>query len=154
MGSFNLDCCIHAANIILRLFAVAPSTIAMPCFLFPTPLWAAFAGSVLLPGINPYPSWRLCRERRPVKLRPGRRTCGGLSFGSAASGVLRVLSIGPTAELGERLIECGKAVDSISLIVHGQEQMMMAGRLLGDREPAEIVGTRCSWPAPRQKWMP
>ena len=67
MGSFNLDYCIHAANILLlaaysvrdilwlRLFAVASSMIAIPYFLFqPTPLWAAFGWSVLFTGINLY----------------------------------------------------------------------------------------------------
>jgi hypothetical protein len=53
MGSFNIDYCIHAANILLlaaysvrdilwlRLFAVASSLIAIPYFIFqPIPLWA------------------------------------------------------------------------------------------------------------------
>ena len=57
MGSFNLDYCIHTANIPLlaaysvrdilwlRLFALASSTIAMPYFLFqPTPLGRPSAG--------------------------------------------------------------------------------------------------------------
>jgi len=65
MGSFNIDHCIHAANILLlaaysvrdilwlRLFAVASSLIANTYFIFqPTPLWAPFSWSVLFTGIN------------------------------------------------------------------------------------------------------
>lgn len=56
MGSFDIDYCIHAANILLlaaysvrdilwlRLFAVASSLIAVPYFIFqPALLWAAFS---------------------------------------------------------------------------------------------------------------
>jgi hypothetical protein len=157
MGSFNLDYCIHAANIALlaaysvrdilwlRLFAVASSMIAMPYFLFqPTPLWAAFGWSVLFTGINLYQSWRLFRERRPVKLTPEEEEVRRLVFRDLAPReVLRVLSIGSwtTAEFGERLIERGKSVDSISLIVRGNVQMTQEGRALGEMGAGEIVGS-------------
>jgi hypothetical protein len=71
MGWFNIDYCIHAANILLlaaysvrdilwlRLFAVASSLIAIPYFLFqPAPLWAAFGWSVLFSGLNIFQAWR------------------------------------------------------------------------------------------------
>ena len=135
MGWFNLDYCIHAANIMLlaaysvrdilwlRLFAVASSLIAMPYFLFqPTPLWAAFGWSVLFTGINLFQSWRLFRERRPVQLTPEEDEVRRLVFGDLPSReVLRVVSIGSwtMSEVGQRLIEHGKPVDSISLIVRG-----------------------------------
>jgi CRP-like cAMP-binding protein len=157
MGSFNLDYCIHAANISLlaaysvrdilwlRLFAVASSMIAMPYFLFqPTPLWAAFGWSVLFTGINLYQSRRLFRERRPVKLTPEEEEVRRLVFRDLAPReVLRVLSIGSwtTAELGERLIERGKSVDSISLIVRGNVQITQEGLALGEMGPGEIVGS-------------
>jgi CRP-like cAMP-binding protein len=157
MGSFNLDYCIHAANILLlaaysvrdilwlRLFAVASSIIAIPYFLFqPTPLWAAFGWSVLFTGINLYQSWRLFRERRPVALTPEEDEVRRLVFGDLPPReVLRVISIGSwtTAGLGERLIERGKSVDSISLIVRGRVQVTLEGRVLGEMGPGEIVGS-------------
>ena len=157
MGSFDLDYCIHAANILLlaaysvrdilwlRLFAVASSTIAMPYFLFqPKPLWAAFCWSVLFTGINLYQTWRLFRERRPVELTPEEEEVRRLVFGNLPPReVLRVLSIGSwtTQGQGERLIECGKSVKSISLIVHGRVQVTLEGRVLGEMGPGEIVGS-------------
>jgi len=157
MGSFNLDYCIHAANILLlaaysvrdilwlRLFAVASSTIAMPYFLFqPTPLWAAFGWSVLFTGINLYQSWRLFRERRPVQLTREEEEVRRLVFKDLPPReVLRVLSIGSwtDAETGERLIERGKSVDSLTLVVRGHVQVTREGRVIGKMGPGEIVGS-------------
>jgi len=157
MGSFNLDYCIHAANILLlaaysvrdilwlRLFAVASSLIAIPYFLFqPTPLWAAFGWSVLFTGINVFQSWRLFLERRPVRLTPEEEEVRRLAFGDLPPReVLRVLSIGSwtTAGLGERLIEQGKSVQSISLIVRGKVQVTKEGRVLSELGAGEIVGS-------------
>jgi CRP-like cAMP-binding protein len=157
MGSFNLDYCIHAANILLlaaysvrdilwlRLFAVASSLIAIPYFLFqPTPLWAAFGWSVLFTGINLFQSWRLFLERRPVRLTLEEEEVRRLAFGNLPPReVLRVLSIGSwmTPGLGERLIERGKSVESISLIVRGKVQVAKEGRVLGELGAGEIVGS-------------
>ena len=157
MGSFNLDYCIHAANIMLlaaysvrdilwlRLFAVASSTIAIPYFLFqPKPLWAAFGWSVLFTGINVYQSWRLFRERRPVQLSAEEEEVRRLVFPDLPRReVLRVINIGSWANraLGERMIERGKSVDAISLIVQGRVQMSMEGRVLGEMGPGGIVGS-------------
>jgi len=157
MGSFNLDYCIHAANILLlaaysvrdilwlRVFAVASSMIAMPYFLFqPTPLWAAFGWSVLFTAINLYQSWRLFRERRPIQLAPEEEEVRRLAFQDLPPReLLRVLSIGSwsTTETGERLIEHGKSIDSISLIVRGRVQVTKEGRVLGELGPGKIVGS-------------
>jgi CRP-like cAMP-binding protein len=157
MGWFDLDYCIHAANIMLlaaysvrdilwlRLFAVASSTIAMPYFLFqPTHLWAAFGWSVLFTGINLYQSWRLFRERRPVQLSAEEEEVRRLVFPDLPPrDVLRVINIGSWANpaLGERMIERGKSVDAISLIVRGRVQVTMEGRVLGEMGPGGIVGS-------------
>jgi len=157
MGSFNLDYCIHAANILLlaaysvrdilwlRLFAVASSTIAMPYFLFqPTPLWAAFGWSVVFTLINVYQCWRLSRERRPVQLSAEEDEVRRLVFPDLPPReVLRVINLGFWANLaiGERLIERGKSVDAISLIVRGRVQMTMEGRVLGEIARGGIVGS-------------
>ena len=157
MGSFNLNYCIHAANILLvvaysvrdilwlRLFAVAASLISLPYFLFqPIPLWAPFAWSVLFTGINTYKAWRLFLERRPVKLTPEEEEVRRLAFGDLPPReVLRVLSIGSwtTAGVGERLIEHGKSVESISLIVRGKVRATKEGRVLGELGAGKIVGS-------------
>lgn len=158
MGWFNLDYCIHAANIMLlaaysvrdilwlRIFAVASSVIAIPYFLFqPTPLWAAFGWSVLFTAINLFQTWRLFRERRPVQLNPDEEEVRRLAFADLPPReVLRVISIGSwtSPQPGERLIESGKLVDSISLIVRGKVRMSKeGGGVLGDIGAGEIVGS-------------
>lgn len=157
MGSFNLDYCIHAANILLlaaysvrdmlwlRLFAVASSVIAIPYFLFQaTPLWAAFGWSVVFTLINLFQCWRLFMARRPVMLTSEEEDVRRLAFGDLPPReVLRVLSLGSwiTARRGAQLIEHGKSVDSISLIVHGRVQVSKDGRPLGELGEGEIVGS-------------
>jgi hypothetical protein len=157
MRSFNLNYCIHAANILLlvaysvrdvlwlRLFAVASSVIAIPYFLFqPKPLWAAFGWSILFTTINSYKSWRLYLERRPVRLTPEEDEVRQLAFGDLpAREVLQVLSIGSwnTAAVGERLIQHGTHVESVSLIVRGKVAVTKEGRLLGELGPGDIVGS-------------
>jgi Cyclic nucleotide-binding domain len=154
---FNLNYFIHAGNVLLlvaytvrdifwlRLFAVASSLIAIPYFLFqPTPLWAPFGWSVLFSGINAYKAWRLFLERRPVKLTPEEEEVRRLAFADLPPReVLRVLSIGSwtAAEVGERLIERGKSVESISLIVRGKVEMTEDGRVLGVLGAGDLVGS-------------
>jgi hypothetical protein len=157
MESFNLNYCIHAANILLlvaytvrdilwlRLFAVASSLIAIPYFLFqPTPLWAPFAWSVLFTAINAYKAWRLFLERRPVKLTAEEDEVRRLAFSDLPPrDVLRVLSIGSwiTAVPGERLIERGKSVQSISLVVRGKVRVTKEEGVLGELGAGELVGS-------------
>jgi CRP-like cAMP-binding protein len=153
----HLDYFIHAANILLlaaysvrdilwlRLFAVASSLIAMPYFLFqPTPLWAAFGWSVLFAGINIFQSWRLYLERRPVRLTLEEEEVRRLAFpGLPPRKVLQILSIGTwrTVNLGERLIEYGKPVESLYLIVRGKVQVTKDGQVLGELGAGEVVGS-------------
>jgi hypothetical protein len=157
MASTNLDYFIHAANILLlaaysvrdilwlRLFAVASSVAAIPYFLFqPTPLWAAFGWSVLFTGINIFQSWRLVLERRPVKLTSEEEDVRRLLFKDLhPRKVLHVLSLGSwaTAAPGERLLEQGRPVESLSLIVRGTVQVKKEGRVLGELREGQIVGS-------------
>jgi hypothetical protein len=157
MASTNLDDFIHAANILLlaaysvrdilwlRLFAVASSVAAVPYFLFqPTPLWAAFGWSVLFTGINIFQSWRLVMERRPVKLTAEEEDVQRLLLKDLhPRKVLHVLSLGTwaTAAPGERLLEHGRPVGSLSLIVRGAVQVTKEGRVLGELGEGQLVGS-------------
>jgi hypothetical protein len=157
MASTNLDYFIHAANILLlaaysvrdilwlRLFAVASSVAAVPYFLFqPTPLWAAFGWSVLFTGINIFQSWRLVMERRPVKLTAEEEDVQRLLLKDLhPRKVLHVLSLGTwaTAAPGERLLEHGRPVGSLSLIVRGAVQVTKEGRVLGELGEGQLVGS-------------
>ncbi len=157
MGSVNLNYFIHAANILLlgaysvrdilwlRVLAVASSLAAIPYFLLqPTPLWAAFGWSVLFTVINIFQSWHLLVERRPVKLTAEEDEVRRMVFSDLPPRkVLQVLNIGSwvTAAPGERLIERGKPVEYISLLVHGKAQVAMDDHVLGRLGAGDLVGS-------------
>ena len=157
MAASYLDYFIHAANILLlaaysvtdilwlRVLAVASSLAAIPYFLLqPTPLWAAFGWSVLITGINIFQMWRLVVERRPVKLTKEEEEVRRLVFRDLPpKKVLQVIGVGTwaSASPGEQLIESGKPLESIALIVRGRVQVMREGELIVELGPGEIVGS-------------
>ncbi|MGA7915497.1 MAG: hypothetical protein WCA00_09695, partial [Candidatus Acidiferrales bacterium] len=126
----------HAANIVLlvaysvrdilwlRLFAVAASLIALPYFILqPEPLWEPIIWSSVFAAINSFQSWRIFVERRPVQLALEEEEIRRLAFPDLPSRkVLQILSIGAwrTLEIGERLLERGKRVDAIYVILRGK----------------------------------
>ena len=157
MGSFNQDYFIHIANILLlgaysvrdmlwlRLLAVMSSLSAIPYFLLhPQPLWAAFGWSVLFTGINIFQLWRLFLERRPVKLMPEEEEVRRLAFRDLPPRkTLQLINIGfwCTAETGERLIQRGKPVESVALLIRGKVRVTQEQATLGDLNPGEMVGS-------------
>jgi hypothetical protein len=157
MAASYLDYFIHAANILLllaysvrdilwlRVLAVASALAAIPYFLLqPTPLWAPFGWSVLFTGINVFQTWRLVVERRPVKLTPEEEEVHRLVFRDLPpKKTLQVIGVGTwgSASPGEQLIERGKPLESIALIVRGKVRVTQNGRLLGELGPGEIVGS-------------
>jgi Cyclic nucleotide-binding domain len=157
MAASYLDCFIHAANILLlaacsvrdnlwlRVLAMASSLAAMPYFLLqPTPLWAAFGWSVLFTGINIFQTWRLGVVRRPVKLTAEEEEVRRLVFRDLPpKKTLQVIGVGTwrSASPGEQLIERGKPLESIALIVRGKVQVTYNGRLLNELGPGAIVGS-------------
>ena len=157
MSSFSPDYFIHAANVLLllaysvrdvlwlRLFAVASALIAIPYFVLqPTPLWEPIIWSSVFAAINSFQSWRLLIERRPVKLTPEEEDLRRLVFQDLPPRkVLQVLSIGSwiTATTGEHLIDCGKPIEAISLIVRGKVQVTRDERILGEMVAGNLVGS-------------
>jgi hypothetical protein len=157
MAASYLDYFIHAANILLllaysvrdilwlRVLAVTSSLAAIPYFLLqPTPLWAAFGWSVLFTAINVFQTWRLVVERRPVKLTPEEEEVHRLVFRDLPpKKTLQVIGVGTwgSASPGEQLIQHGKPLESIALIVRGKVRVTQNGRLLGELGPGEIVGS-------------
>jgi hypothetical protein len=157
MSSLHPDYFVHAANLLLlvaysvrdilwlRLFAVAASLIAMPYYVLqPTLLWAPLIWSAVFAAINLYQSWRLFLERRPVKLTPEEEEVRRLVFRDLPPRkVLQVLSIGSwmTAASGERLIEHGKSIEALSLIVSGKVRVTRDERVLGDLDAGNFVGS-------------
>jgi len=157
MGQFSPSYFLHAANILLlvaysvrdilwlRLFAVAASLIALPYFILqPEPLWAPIIWSSVFAGINSFQSWRLFVERRPVKLTLEEEEIRRLVFSDLPSRkVLQILSIGAwaTVQIGERMLERGKSVEAISVILRGKVRVTRDDRVLGELVAGHIVGS-------------
>jgi hypothetical protein len=157
MGLFNASYFLHAANILLlvaysvrdilwlRLFAVAASLISLPYFILqPEPLWEPIIWSGVFAAINTFNYWRLFVERRPVKLTPEEEEIRRLVFPDLPSRkVLQILSIGAwtTLEIGERMLERGKSVEAISVIVRGKVRVARDDRVFGELVAGHIVGS-------------
>jgi CRP-like cAMP-binding protein len=157
VNSINPNYFIHAGNVLLlvaysvrdilwlRLFAVAASLITLPFFILqPKPLWAPLSWTVIFAGLNLFQSWRLLVERRPVKLTAEEEEVHKLVFSDLPPRkMLQVLSIGSwiTAGAGERLIESGKSVEAISLLVQGKVRIIQNKQVLGDLSGGNIVGS-------------
>jgi hypothetical protein len=157
MSQFDPSYFLHAANILLllaysvrdilwlRLFAVAASLISLPYFILqPEPLREAIVWSSVFAAINSFQSWRLFVERRPVKLTPEEEDIRRLVFADLPPRkVLQVLSIGAwtTVDIGERLLERGKSIDAISVIVRGRVRIRKDDRVLGELVAGDIVGS-------------
>ena len=157
MGLFNQSYFLHVANILLlvaysvrdilwlRLFAVAASLIALPYFILqPVPLWEPIIWSGVFAAINSFQSWRLFLERRPVRLTPEEEEIRRVVFPDLPSRkVLQILSIGAwtNVEIGERMLERGKSVEAISLIVRGKVRITRDDRVFGELVTGHIVGS-------------
>jgi CRP-like cAMP-binding protein len=157
MGLFHPSYFLHAANILLlvaysvrdilwlRLFAVAASLIALPYFILqPAPLWEPIIWSSVFAAINSFQSWRLFVERRPVQLTPEEEEIRRLAFPDLTSRkVLQILSIGAwsTVETGERMLERGKTVEAISVIVRGKVRVTRDDGVFAELVPGQIVGS-------------
>ena len=130
----------------LRLLAAASSLIALPYYFFlqPTPLRTPILWSILFAGINLYQSWRLYLERRPVKLTPEEEEVRRCAFPDLTPRkVLQALDLGvwTTEETGKRLIENGRVLDTISLLVQGKVRVAHGERVLGELTTGDLVGS-------------
>jgi hypothetical protein len=157
MGLFNPSYFLHGANILLlvaysvrdilwlRLFAVAASLISLPYFILqPVPLWEPIIWSSVFAAINSFQSWRIFVERRPVRLTPEEEEIRRLVFPDLPSRkVLQILSIGAwaTVGIGERMLERGKSVEAVSVIVRGKVRVTRDDRVFGELDTGHIVGS-------------
>src|ERR1700739_4913688 len=157
MGLFKPSYFLHAANVLvwgpysgrdilrLRLFAVAASLISLPYFILqPEPLWEPIIWSSVFAAINSFQSWRLFVERRPVKLTPEEEEIRRLAFPDLPSRkVLQILSIGAwrNVEIGERMLERGKSVEALFVLVRGKVRVARDDRVFGELVAGHIVGS-------------
>jgi hypothetical protein len=129
----------------LRLLAAGSSLIALPYFfLQPTPLRTPILWSILFAGINLFQSWRLYLERRPVKLTPEEEHVRRIAFPDLPPRkLLQALDLGvwTTEETGKRLIENGRVLDTISLLVQGKVRVAQGELVLGELTTGDLVGS-------------
>jgi CRP-like cAMP-binding protein len=156
-SSFHPDYFVHGANVVLlvaysvrdilwlRVLALISSLIAIPYFLLqPVPLWAPLGWTILFAGVNLVQSARLLLERRPVKLTSEEEQVRRLVFPHLPPRkVLEVLNIGQwtSAESGKRLIEQGRPIESVSLLVRGRVRVTLRDRFLDHLVAGNIVGS-------------
>jgi CRP-like cAMP-binding protein len=153
----NLNYFLHIANVILligysvrdilwlRLLAVASNLIAIPFFaLQTTPLHTPIIWCALFAAINLFQSIRLVAERRVIQLTPEEERVRRLAFPDLPPRkVLELLGLGvwTAKRTGERLIESGKSLETISLVVQGKVRIARGERILGDLVPGNFVGS-------------
>jgi len=80
----------------------------------------------------------------PVKLTPEEEEIRRLAFPDLTSRkVLQILSIGArtTVEIGERMLERGKSVEAISVIVRGKVRVTRDDGVFAELVPGQIVGS-------------
>jgi hypothetical protein len=157
MNSYESSYLLAAANVLLlvgysvrdvlwlRLLAAASSLIAIPYYAVqPAPLWAPIFWNVVFVTINLLQSWRLYLERRPIQLTAEEEEVRQLAFPDLPPRkVLQILSIGSwtTGKTGERLIERGKHVDTVLLIIRGRVRASRDERVIVDLVEGDIVGS-------------
>jgi len=129
----------------LRLLAAASSLIAIPYYAVqPAPLWPPILWNVVFAAINLFQSWRLYLERRPIQLTADEEEVRRLAFPDLPPReLLRVLNIGvwTTEETGKRLIERGKHLDTVSLIIRGRVRVSREEHVIVDLVQGDIVGS-------------
>jgi hypothetical protein len=157
MNSYESSYLLAAANVLLlvgysvrdvlwlRLLAAASCLIAIPYYAMqPTPLWAPVFWNVVFATINLFHSWRVYLERRPIQLTAEEEEARRLAFPDLPPReVLQILNIGSwvNCKAGERLIERGKPVDTMSLIIHGRVRVSRDERVIVELVAGDIVGS-------------
>jgi hypothetical protein len=157
MNSYESNYFLAAANVLLlvgysvrevlwlRLLAAASSLIAIPYYaLQPMPLWPPILWNIVFTAINLFQSWRLYLESRPVQLTADEEEARRLAFPDLSPRkVLQVFNIGiwTKDEAGERLIERGKHIDTVSLIISGRVRVSRDERFIVDLVAGDIVGS-------------
>jgi hypothetical protein len=153
----SLNYFLHIANVILlvgysvrdilwlRLLAVTANLIAIPFFaLQPTPLHTPIIWCALFAAINLFQSLRLIAERRPIQLTPEEEGVRRLAFPDLSPRkVLELLDlvVWTTERTGERLIESGKNLETISLVVQGKVGIARGECVLGYLLRGNFVGS-------------
>lgn len=100
--------------------------------------------NIVFATINLFQSWRLYLESRPIQLTADEEDARRLAFPELpARKVFQILNIGiwTTDEAGDRLIEHGKHIDTVSLIIRGRVRVSRDERVVVELVAGDIDGS-------------
>jgi CRP-like cAMP-binding protein len=152
-----IDYLVHFSNLLLlvsysvrnilwlRWFAVAAALTNMPYFLMqPSILWPPVLWAGVFTAINLYQIWRIYLERRPVILSPDEQALYDMGFHALTPrDFVALVMVGAwrDAAAGDRMLDEGQPVSSVSIAIRGTVRIRGHGRDLGLLEPGHVIGT-------------
>ena len=152
-----LDYLVHFSNILLlvaysvrdilwlRWFAVAAALTNIPYFLLQgNILWPPVLWALVFTAINLYQIARIYLERRPVVLSQDEQKLYDLGFRSLRPREFVSLALvgeWKNADPGERVINEGEPVSSLSIPITGSADVHSRGERIGALKPGHIIGT-------------
>ena len=152
-----LDLLVHFSNILLllaysvrdilwlRWFAVAAALTNIPYFLLQRHvLWPPILWGAVFTAINLYQIVRLYMERRPVHLSEEEQTLYRMAFGSLRPREFVSLLLAgewKNATTGDQIVDQGKPVSSICVLLSGSLRVHKDGKDLVLLKPGYLVGT-------------
>lgn len=152
-----LDLLVHFSNVLLliaysvrdilwlRWFAVAAALTNIPYFVLQRHvLWPPILWGVVFMAINLYQIARIYLERRPTRLSEDEQKLYDMAFRSLRPReFISLLLAGEwkTAAAGETIVEEGKPVSAVNIVVSGSLQVRKDGQDLMPLNPGYLIGT-------------
>jgi CRP-like cAMP-binding protein len=152
-----LDLLVHFSNVLLliafsvrdilwlRWFAVAAALTNVPYFVLQRHiLWPPILWGLVFMAINLYQIVRIYLERRPVRFSEDEQTLYDMAFKSLRPReFISLLLAGEwkTAAAGDTIVEEGKPVSAVNVVVSGSLQVRKDGKELMPLKPGYLIGT-------------
>jgi CRP-like cAMP-binding protein len=152
-----LDLLVHFSNVLLliaysvrdilwlRWFAVAAAVTNIPYFVLQRHvLWPPILWGVVFMAINLYQIARIYLERRPTRLSEDEQKLYDMAFRSLRPReFISLLLAGEwkTAAAGDTIVEEGKPVSAVNIVVSGSLQVRKDGQDLMPLNPGYLIGT-------------
>ena len=152
-----LDLLVHSSNVLLllaysvrdmlwlRWFAVAAALTNIPYFLLQRYiLWPPIVWGAVFTAINLYQIVLLYMERRPVRLSEDEQKLYHMAFGSLRPREFVSLLLAgewKTAAAGDTILDQGKPVSSICVLLSGSLRVRKDGKDLMLLKPGYLIGT-------------
>jgi CRP-like cAMP-binding protein len=152
-----LDLLVHFSNVLLlvafsvrdilwlRWFAVAAALTNIPYFVLQRQiLWPPILWGLVFMAINLYQIVRVYMERRPVQFSEDEQKLYGMAFKSLRPREFVSLLLAgewKTAAVGDTILQEGKPVSAVNIVISGSLQMRKNGKELMLLKPGYLIGT-------------